>query len=202
MQKTLIGLLFITISVLTIGCYSKEKLQSPNPTSYVFDAGIEDVRKAILTRVEDSLDGYTVYAKEDYDNDILSKNIKNDALLQNVLDVGSKMYFRFGKPLPYFPEFIIHLDSISEKKTNVVVYTSDTTIVVGGIGVPHFGYTWEKKVSPSTIEEYEILLLIGQQLGQEGMPKCNYTKKWLKYCAKEQEKINKRKEKQENSRYN
>ena len=202
MQKTLIVLLFITISVLTIGCYSKEKLQSPNPTSYVFDAGIEDVRKAILTRVEDSLDGYTVYAKEDYDNDILSKNIKNDALLRNHYDVKSKMFFRFGNPLPYFPQFIIHLDSISEKKTNVVVYTSDTTIVVGGIGVPHFGYTWEKKVSPSTIEEYEILLLIGQQLGQEGMPECNYTKKWLKYCAKEQEKINKRKEKQENSRYN
>ncbi|MBP5557101.1 MAG: hypothetical protein J6X65_05295 [Bacteroidales bacterium] len=202
MQKTLIGLLFITISVLTIGCYTKEKLLVPNPTSYVFDAGSEDVRKAILTRVEDSLDGYTVYAKEDYDNDILSKNIKNDALLRNHYDVKSKMFFRFGNPLPYFPEFIIHLDSISEKKTNVVVYTSDTTIVVGGIGVPHFGYTWEKKVSPSTIEEYEILLLIGQQLGQEGMPECNYTKKWLKYCAKEQEKINKRKEKQENSRYN
>ncbi len=201
MQKTLIGLLFITISVLTIGCYSKEKLQSPNPTSYVFDAGIEDVRKAI-TRVEDSLDGNTIYAKEDYENDIFSKNIKNDALLVNICDVKSKMFFRFGKPLPYFPEFIIHLDSISEKKTNVVVYTSDTTIVIGGIGVPHFGYTWEKKVSPSTIEEYEILLLIGQQLGQEGMPECNYTKKWLKYRAKEQEKINKRKEKQENSRYN
>lgn len=201
MQKTLIGLLFITISVLTIGCYSKEKLQSPNPTSYVFDAGIEDVRKAI-TRVEDSLDGNTIYAKEDYENDIFSKNIKNDALLVNICDVKSKMFFRFGKPLPYFPEFIIHLDSISEKKTNVVVYTSDTTIVVGGIGVPHFGYTWEKKVSPSTIEEYEILLLIGQQLGQEGMPECNYTKKWLKYCAKEQEKINKRKERQEKSRYN
>ena len=202
MQKTLIGLLFITISVLTIGCYSKEKLQSPNPTSYVFDAGIEDVRKAIITRVEDSLDGYTVYAKEDYDNDILSKNIKNDALLVNICDVKSKMFFRFGKPLPYFPEFIIHLDSISENMTKAEVFTSDTTIVVGGIGVPHFGYTWEKKVSPSTIEEYEILLLIGQQLGQEGMPECNYTKKWLKYCAKEQEKINKRKEKQENSRYN
>ena len=202
MQKTLIGLLFITISVLTIGCYTKEKLLVPNPTSYVFDAGSEDVRKAILTRVEDSLDGYTIYAKEDYENDIFSKNIKNDALLVNICDVKSKMFFRFGKPLPYFPEFIIHLDSISEKKTNVVVYTSDTTIVVGGIGVPHFGYTWEKKVSPSTIEEYEILLLIGQQLGQEGMPECNYTKKWLKYCAKEQEKINKRKEKQENSRYN
>lgn len=202
MQKTLIGLLFITISVLTIGCYSEESLQSPNPTSYVFDAGIEDVRNAIITRVEDSLDGYTVYAKEDYENDILSKNIKNDALLRNHYDVKSKMFFRFGEPLPYFPEFIIHLDSISEKKTNVVVYTSDTTIVIGGIGVSHFGYTWEKKVSPSTIEEYEILLLIGQQLGQEGMPECNYTKKWLKYCAKEQEKINKRKERQEKSRYN
>ena len=202
MQKTLIFLLFITISVLTIGCYSKGKLQSPNPTSYVFDAGIEDARKAIITRVEDSLDGYTVYAKEDYENDILSKNIKNDALLRNHYDVKSKMFFRFGKPLPYFPEFIIHLDSISEKKTNVVVYTSDTTIVVGGIGVPHFGYTWEKKVSPSTIEEYEILLLIGQQLGQEGMPECHYTKKWLKYCAKEQKKIKKRKEKHEKSRYN
>ena len=202
MQKTLIGLLFITISVLTIGCYSEESLQSPNPTSYVFDAGIEDVRNAIITRVEDSLDGYTVYAKEDYENDILSKNIKNDASLRNHYDVKSKMFFRFGEPLPYFPEFIIHLDSISEKKTNVVVYTSDTTIVIGGIGVSHFGYTWEKKVSPSTIEEYEILLLIGQQLGQEGMPECNYTKKWLKYCAKEQEKINKRKERQEKSRYN
>jgi len=195
MQKTLIFLLFITISVLTIGCYSKEKLQSPNPTSYVFDAGIEDVRKAIITRVEDSLDGYTVYDKEDHENDILSKNIKNDALLINHYDVKSKMFFRFGKPLPYSPEFIIHLDSISEKKTNVVVITSDTTVVVGGIGFGHVGYTWEKKVSPSTIEEYEILLLIGQQLSQEGMPECHYTKKWLKYCAKEQKKNKKTKRK-------
>jgi len=201
MQKTLIGLLFITISVLTIGCYTKEKLLVPNPTSYVFDAGIEDVKKAIIN-IDDSLIGYIVYAKEDYEKDILSKNIKNDALLRNYYDVGSKMYFRFGKPLPYSPEFIIHLDSISEKKTNVVVITSDTTVVVGGIGFGHVGYTWEKKVSPSTIEEYEILLLIGQQLSQEGMPECHYTKKWLKYCAKEQKKIKKRKEKHEKSRYN
>lgn len=92
MQKTLIGLLFITISVLTIGCYTKEKLLVPNPTSYVFDAGIEDVKKAIIN-IDDSLIGYIVYAKEDYEKDILSKNIKNDALLRNYYDVGSKMYF-------------------------------------------------------------------------------------------------------------
>jgi len=201
MQKTLIGLLFITISVLTIGCYTKEKLLVPNPTSYVFDAGIEDVKKAIIN-IDDSLIGYIVYAKEDYEKDILSKNIKNDALLRNYYDVGSKMYFRFGKPLPYSPGMFIHLDSISENMTKAEVFTSDTTIVVGGIGVPHFGYTWEKEVSPSTIEEYEILLFIGRQLGQEGMPECHYTKKWLKYCAKEQKKIKKRKEKHEKSRYN
>ena len=198
MQKTLIVLLFITISVLTISCYTKEELWVPNPTSYVFDADIEDVRKVIIN-IEDSLLEYIVYAKEDYEKDIFSKNIKNDALLRNHYDVKSKMFFRFGKPLPYSPEMLIHLDSISENKTKVEVFTSDTIVVVGGIGFGHVGYTWEKEVSPSTIEEYEILLFIGQQLSQEGMPECHYTKKWLKYRAKEQEKIKKRKEKREKS---
>jgi len=175
------------------GCYAKKKLDNSNPTSYIFDANIEQVEKSII-------DGFGNYQMEcmvlclngdrDYYNYIYkdSKNIY-DAILNSLCSFKSKIYFKFGKPLYYQANFHIHLDSISENKIQVEIFTLDPEIIVFGIGYGHLGYTWIKKVSPSTIEEYEILLAIGAQLGQEGMPECNYPKKWLKYHAKQQEQI-------------
>ncbi|WP_291530026.1 hypothetical protein [Bacteroides sp. UBA939] len=193
--------IYIVLSITLVlcaairGCYSKNKLDNPNPTSYIFDASIEQVRIAIVNNAE-KIRWYHLWSEIEDKETIHYTDIKMDAWLNchgggnNVL---SKIYFRFGKPLPYFVEFHLHLDSISEHKTKVEIFTLDPEIFLFGIGYGHIGFSRSKKVPPSTIEEYEILLAIGEQLGERDMPPCNYPKKWLKYQAKEQERIRKQK---------
>ena len=197
---SILAALTVTIS----GCYSQKKLINSNPTNYVFEASVEQVRYAIKKANETyQTSGLLYFNDKDYHYSYIFNDSKNanDAILNPVMDIKSKIYFRFGKPLPYSADFHIHLDSITENRTKVEIFTLNPTIVTFGIGYGHFGYTWEKKVPPSTIEEYEILLAIGRQLEEQGMPECNYPKKWLKYQAKEQERIKKRKEEFEKKKW-
>ncbi|MDD4208870.1 MAG: hypothetical protein PHI52_00850 [Bacteroidales bacterium] len=186
MKKTKIKRIFIALSVLLAlslairGCYSKKKLDTPNLTSYIFNANIEQVKKSIIDGLGDhQMKCMVLYSKEDYENDIFNTDIRYDALLISHCNIESKIYFRSGKPLPYWVEFHIHLDSISESKTKVEVFTLSSEICTGGIpfGDTGHGYSRMKKVPPSTIEEYEILLTIGKYLGEKNMPPCNYPKK-------------------------
>ena len=181
MKSTKIRRIFLALSIILVlciairGCYSKKKLDNPNPTSYIFDADIEQVRIAIVNNAEkyEKNKMYLWSISEDKEI-IFHTDIKEDAWLHHFNNRYSKIYFRFGKPLIYFVEFRIHLDSISEKKTKVEIFTLDPEIFLFGVGVGQIGYSRTKKVSPSTIEEYEILLSIGEQLGEKGMPACNY----------------------------
>jgi len=183
------------LCLMLMGCYSTKTMDSPNPTSYVFNADIEQIKNSIKQAEANQLRWYSLYFSDkerDYCDYIFkdSKNV-NDVVLHSLKNVESKIYFRCGKPLYYYANFHIHLDSISENKTQVEIFTLGPEIVVFGIGYWSIGYTQMKKVLPSTIEEYEILLAIGNQLGEVGMPKCNYPPEWLKYKAKQQEQIRK-----------
>ena len=172
-----------------MGCYSQKELTALNPTSYIFEANIEQVRKSIIAGLGDyKMKCLALYSKEDYENDVFNTNIRYDALLNSFCSFESKIYFRFNKPLYYQASFHLHLDSISENRTKVEVFTLNPNICTWGFpfGSTGHGYSHTKKVSPSTIEEYEILLAIGKQLGEKNMPACNYPKKWLEYQAKQQ----------------
>ena len=176
-----IKLICLVLSIILIGCYSKKKLDNPNPTSYVFDASIEQIKSAIKNANETyQIRGSLYFSdRENYLYGYIfedSKNI-NDAIINLLGSINSKMYFRSGKPLYYQASFHVHLDSISENKTKVEIFTLNPKLYTFGFGVGHFGYTHVKKVPPSTIEEYEILLAIGKQLREKGMPKCNYPRK-------------------------
>jgi len=188
MKNVVIKPMCFALSVTIIGCYSQKKMENSNPTSYIFNVDLEQVRNAIKNGLGDfQIKCMALYAKEDYEKDIFNTDIKYDAILNSFCNLDSKIYYKYGKPLPYHASFHIHLDSISENKTKVEVFTLNPKLYTFGIGVGHFGYVREKEVSPSTIEEYKILLAIGEQLGEQGMPACNYPKKWLKYQEKHYE---------------
>ena len=191
-KRIVFALSVILVVIIAIRvCYTKEKLSYQKPTNKVFNANIEQVKNAIINGLGNyQIQCTALYSKEDYENDIFNTDIRYDALLISLCDIESKIYFRFGKPLPYWVEFHIHLDSISESKTKVEVFTLSSEICIGGIpfGDTGHGYSHMKKVPPSTIEEYEILLTIGKYLGEKDMPPCNYPKKYLKYLKSQREK--------------
>jgi len=167
----------LVLCVAIKGCYYEKKLDNPNLTSYIFNANIEQVRIAIVNNDEEYEEKHLYLWSEVEDKEITSHtDFKKEVLLARFDDIESKIYFRFGKPLLYTVEFNIHLDSISENKTRVEIFTLEPKIFIFGFGAGHIGINREKEVPPSTIEEYEILLSIGEQLGEKGMPPCNYPK--------------------------
>jgi len=187
-------------SITIMGCYTKKKLDNPNPTSYVFNDNVEQVKEAIKNELGDyQIECLALYMNEDLDSytDIYSnpKN-KNDAVLRTFLcNVESKIYYWWiGTPLYYRVDFHIHIDSLSENRTKVEIKTLNPEICIGGIPLGNSGHgsSWMKSVPPSTIEEYEILLIIGKHLGENGMPPCNYPQKYIKYHTKKQKKEQKR----------
>ncbi len=175
-MKNFIYLIIVTL--LFSGCYSQKELKQKNPTSYVFNANIPQIRKIINSIYEDNFlllpDSTDIPLLYDEFDSIVNKN---DILLSTFLGaIKSKIYFKNGKPLYYDVYILLHLDSIPENKTKVTAITYISEICEGGyqLGNTGHGYSRIKKVPPSTIEEYEILLAIGRQLGDMNMPKCIY----------------------------
>ena len=191
----------LILTITLVGCYSQKELANPNPTSYIFEASIEQVKSALKKANETyKIKGLLYFNDRDdyYYGGYVFKELKNvnDAILSSISSIDSKIYYKRGKPLRYSANFHIHLDSISENKTKVEIFTLNPEIVLGVImygGMGH-GYPRVKEVLPSTIEEYEILLAIGEQLGEIGMPECYYPPEWLQYKAKQQEQIRQQKE--------
>lgn len=85
----------------------------------------------------------------------------------------SAVHFKNGQPLIYFADFHIHLAAIAPRRTRVEIFTYDSSLNTGvrAPWSPEHGRSFiYVKVHPTTVEEYEILLQIGEQLGKE-MPK-------------------------------
>lgn len=114
------------------------------------------------------------------DADALSKNLltkagnENDAyLFGSTSSLGeSQVYFKGGHPLIYYADFHIHLTAISPQKTRVEIFTYGSRVVTGVDKrySPHGPSLIFVEVPPTTIEQYQILLRIGQQLGITNMP--------------------------------
>lgn len=114
------------------------------------------------------------------DGDALSKNIltkpgnENDAYIYGGdTPVGeSQVYYKDGQPLIYNADFHIHISSLGAHKTRVEIFTYDSSVVTGVdlSWSPHGSSFISVKVDPTTIEEYQILLGIGDQLGTKNMP--------------------------------
>lgn len=114
------------------------------------------------------------------DGAIISKDLpnkpgnENDAYIYGgVSPVGeSQVYFKSGQPLIYYGDFHIHLTAISPAKTCAEIFTYGSSVVTGvdESWSPHGPAFISVNVDPTTIEQYQILLGIGEQLGTKDMP--------------------------------
>ncbi len=84
----------------------------------------------------------------------------------------SLVYFKDGQPLIYYADFHIHLTAVGSQKIRVEIFTYDSSVVAGAdtSWSPHGPAFIGVKVHPTTIEQYQILLRIGEQLGTKDMP--------------------------------
>jgi hypothetical protein len=149
--------------------FSKRKLDRPNPTSYVFDAPILQVRNAVdaslgptneTSNLEGSwkTTGLNIHCCNETEYEILQRG-----------STKSDIYRWLHAPLDYKADFELRLITISDSKTQVDVVTSDSRVRIGPNFTAHGGDYYER-VAPTTIEKYKILLRIGKALGQPGMP--------------------------------
>jgi hypothetical protein len=115
------------------------------------------------------------------DADALSKHLltktgnENDAYFYGTdSPVGeSLVYPKDGQPLIYFADFHIHLAAVDPRKTRVEIFTYDSSVNTGAKGPrsAHGRTFLFVPVAPTTVEEYQILLRIGEQIGVKGMPR-------------------------------
>jgi hypothetical protein len=113
------------------------------------------------------------------DADSLAKDLltkpgnENDAYFYGTdSPVGeSQVYFKDGQPLIYYTDFHIHLTALGPKRSRVEICTYDSSVVSGveQRWAPHGTSFIRVNVDPTTVEEYQILLRIGEQLGVKDM---------------------------------
>lgn len=86
----------------------------------------------------------------------------------------SAVYFTDGQPLIYYAGFHIHITAVGPKRTRVEIFTYDSSVAVGAEKAwtvhGHNISLITSNIEPTTVEEYQILLRIGEQLGEKNMP--------------------------------
>lgn len=102
---------------------------------------------------------------------------ENDAYFYGIdSPIGeSQIYFTDdGQPAIYYADFHIHLTALGTNRTRVEIFTYDSTVAIGAekawTAHGHEIGLITAKVPPTTVEEYQILLRIGEQLGAKDMP--------------------------------
>lgn len=180
MKKQINTVFMFSLLLITCSAFSQiEKKSFPdNPTSYVFRKNIISVKGTIKEayfqmgykggKIDSAGDAVVLskYAETIFSND----SNRNDYYFSGGFFSESKTYFRSDrKPLVYFADFHLHLTQVAENQTKVTIYTINPRVQVGKKlfpSLPHFVRQIKtKKVLRTTIEEYQILLAIGQQLG-------------------------------------
>lgn len=86
----------------------------------------------------------------------------------------SRVYFKDGQALIYYADFHVHLTAVGTNRTRVEIFTYDCRVAVGAEKrwtVHRYGPSLiVVNVAPTTVEEYQVLLRIGEQLGTKNMP--------------------------------
>jgi len=173
-KKTLI------IGILLCSCSSsKYIIEEPaikNPTSYVFSKPKQEVEKAIV----EALGGHESSKRSKFSGYILHKSLnKGNFKLMAIPGNLSKVYFnKKGKAYLYCPVIQFVIDSIAENITKVSINVENPEVLTRLTLSPIL--TWIYKYKPvlaTTVEEYEILLMIGKELGEKNMPELKIPEK-------------------------
>ena len=174
----------ITILILFLfsSCSSKfyyKELTKQNLTYYVFNKNIKDVNTAMRNVFIDfNMNFSATFFEENFYKKyfIDSNNIYDMYLFVPNTYIQSEIYFNKNnnKGLDYYVKYFIHLDEIDTNKTKVTVNTISSQILIGS----KFGFAHNFRlrvanlinVERETIQEYRILLAIGDALNEEDMP--------------------------------
>jgi hypothetical protein len=187
-------ILFVTMAGI-ISCQPKESsvverkaLRTRNPTTYVFNEPKSVIRIAIISALGDLKykDLTLLYTGSRFlmsdTFDLFEQPGNSDDFLltpspSNLFPFKSVEYFRDSLGVEYHASFHLHIVALNEGQTQVDVITIDPKIIVGVKDQlsPHLKRPLEyQAVEPSTVEEYEILRIIGYEIGTAEMPKIIY----------------------------
>jgi hypothetical protein len=166
-------LLFLSISCSANKSY---EISVKNPTEYIFPVSIDSMKTIIRQNFSRgkfyglslTYKGYEMT----YGNIFKSPENYNDFILEKVgyYTPKSKVYFnKKNVAHNYFANYHLHLTSIGENQTKVQIITIQSGITYKMLipDFPHFSRGGFKELPPTTVEEYEILQIIGKALNIE-----------------------------------
>ena len=193
----LIGFIFTLLCnrcILVNGRYYDIRLpeEGVNPTSYVFDFSKVEVMKAIDSCFNEHFlkDSSFSPPRKIYMPQIRHASVRNwnDTIKIEIFAVSGRdshprsYVFRRKKTkerLTCAYYYYLYIDSLANNKTRVELKYKSSEALVGcylmfnprdqTFKIPRF-----LDLGSTTIEEYEILMIIGKTLGQKGMPPVNY----------------------------
>jgi hypothetical protein len=153
-----------------------------NPMTYVYNSPIAEVRENIGTvfsngkfRGLDLEIGYNLIERET--NKITGSQNRNHIFVNwfglNSSVGNSKIYYNCWGKLKLIPSYHIILDSLSENQTKIAIQSFPKVIAGMDFSLNHMlPYITSRKVNvkPSTIEEYEIIRMVGELSGEKNMP--------------------------------
>ncbi len=183
LRITAIGLILFS-NIVFASCQKKvfkRIMDKKNPVEYVYNSSIDSLQSIISRQLEinnlmvwDSRHGIMV--AEEVSKLFSQKGNSSDFCLESLdFEKKSKIYLaEDGDPFVYLAWFYLHLESIDEAHTKVRITPIEPKIILGLELLPtppHFVRRFkEMTVDPSTIEEYEILLEIGNLVSEKDMP--------------------------------
>ncbi|MEZ5422879.1 MAG: hypothetical protein R2682_07265 [Pyrinomonadaceae bacterium] len=165
-----------------------------NPTSYEFPGSLQDVRQKVISIFKDYRREYYkdfgqemsfFFTAEERSNALFAKETgifdddknKFDLFLHSFgnMRLPSPLYFGGGKPLTYTADFQLHFSDADPGKTRIQVIAHRAKVFNGTVCCGMHGYMSNVvPVEPTTIEEYKILRIIGEELGLTDMPPTRY----------------------------
>jgi hypothetical protein len=184
---------FLYVFRMDLASLSVHRLPTPNPTSYAFKVPLGEAKKKIsegfhprtqLTSpfyrslgLRGGGNSYLSFKLETAESAVFSRKIfeqHGDMIDFHLHTYGtaikSRTYFALGESLPYVATFAVSVKTEGQH-TLVSIITIDPNVLkgFGGIGL-HGTYEARVPVEPTTIEEYSLLLYIGNLLGVTDMP--------------------------------
>ena len=183
-MKKYIALIVIIIIILFSSRYIviTKHLEKRYPISYVYHVQIEKVRKKIF-------DIFSDYKFHNLELEIGFDSIESEMIKitenenRNHFFVNwfgwdssgeySEIYYNCWGRLKLIPSYHIVLDSLSADKTKITIESFPKVEAGTDFSLNHMlPYVTSRKVNvkPSTIEEYQIIRMIGEKCGEKNMP--------------------------------
>ncbi|MDB5146190.1 MAG: hypothetical protein JWQ57_210 [Mucilaginibacter sp.] len=178
-------LLILVVAILLFGTrylvFTKH-IEKLNPMSYVYNAPIDQVRKNVNPIFSNGkfhgLDFHVGYNKPEREINKITDSENRDHFFINWFGWDSSgedspIYYNWWGGLKLIPSYHIVLDSLSKTQTRIKIESFPKVKAGTEVSLNHLiPYFTSRKVNvkPSTIEEYEVIKLIGQRSGEKKMP--------------------------------